>query len=287
MKTQSSGGVRRASAKKLTRRERAQRPVRVAVSALLIVGLSGWLAVLIDPAYGTVVAIAAGTAYLGALFSRDLALLRISAAKTEALNALAPLRHDQIYPLNPATLSPENSFTLCHEIIYRRPKRILELGSGSSTIFMARCLDLLGDDDARIVCLEHVEFWCGEVKRMVEQAGLTNRVEVFHAPIVETLGPEDRPIFWYDLSVLPEDVGPFDFVLVDGPEGGKGDPLARYGAFRLLRRRLSRGALLLVDDGEREGETEIVRMWSRLEPRLQSTFIKSEEGLWLVELPDT
>ena len=286
VKTQSSGGVRRASAKKLTRRERAQRPLVVALTALFIIALSGGVGAFVHPTFGIIVSIAVATAYLGALFSRDLALLRISAAKTEALGALFPLRRDQVYPLNPATLSPENSLTLCHEIVYRRPKRILELGSGSSTVFMARCLESLGDDEAKIICLEHVEFWCGEVRRMIEQAGLTDRVQVLHAPIVENeLEDAATSIRWYDLSVLAADAGPFDFVLVDGPEGGKGDPLARYGAFPLLRQRLAPGALLLLDDGVREGETEIVRKWVKMEPRLQATFIKSEEGLWSVELP--
>jgi predicted O-methyltransferase YrrM len=283
----SSGWARRVSRKRLTHKDRARRPLRVGAAAVVIVVAAGGLGSFLHPHFGLISAVAAATAYLAVLFGRDLALLRISAAQLESLAALSPLCRDQVYPLNPATLGPENVLTLCREITYRRPQRILEIGSGNSTLFMARCLERLGESDARITCLEHVEFWCDEVRRMVEQAGFSDRVEVLHASIVKnTVGATlaSQPVSWYDLSVLPK-TGDYDFVLVDGPEGGNADPLARYGAFPLLQDRLAPGTLMLLDDGVRSGETEVVQRWLELEPRLKATFLKSEDGLWAIQLP--
>lgn len=271
----------RKSAKRITRKERVRRPLRLAVLSAGSVLAAGAAGALVHPVAATVLAVAAGTAWLIAFNARELGVLRVAASENEALQTLAPLREGEPYPLNPATLSPENALTLCQEILYGRPRRILELGSGSSTLLMARCLEILGREGRSIVSLDHGEFWVEDSRRKLERAGLLELARVIHAPIVPT---DDGP--WYDLSVLPDEAGPFDLVLVDGPEGGKGDPLARYGALPRLRQRLAPGAVLVLDDGLREGEQEVVRRWSALEPGLEVTFVPSHEGLYVVRLPE-
>ena len=65
---------------------------------------------------------------------------------------------------------------------------------------------------------------------------------------------------WYDLSkaVVPNSV---DLLLVDGPPGEVG-PQSRYPAFPLLEQFLSDSALIVLDDGRRQEEQQIVTRWA-------------------------
>lgn len=269
--------------RRLTRRDRAHRHTRSAALVFVLVALVGGLGSLLHPAVGAVGGLAVGLAGLTYLLVRDLSHLRIESSEHYALSILQPVRQHDIYPLNPAALAPENALTVCQEIMYRRPRQVLEMGSGSSTLMIASCLARLGGE-RKVFSLEHGEFWRDDTQAKIDQAGLGEISRVIYAPLVEVEGqPMPR---YYDLSKLPEDAGPFELVLVDGPEGGNRNPLARYGALSLLRERLAPGALLLVDDALRPGEQEVVRRWRELVPGAKVTFLRSKGGLLAVELPD-
>lgn len=273
------GRVRRRG---LTRKDRARLPLRLALCAGASVAAAGGLANgLLGGATGPVAAVAVAALWIVFVAVHGLATLRVLATEQAALSALAPLRGDEPYPVNPASLSPENALILCQELMARRPRRVLELGSGASTLMIARVLDLLGED-GRVVSLEHLEPFQREAAARVARAGLEHRASVVHAPLVPHAG---SPEPWYDLTALDEAEGPFDLVLVDGPEGGHRAPLARYGALPLLRDRLSPGAVLLLDDGLRRGEREVVERWRALEPGLRARLEATFDGLWVVELP--
>jgi predicted O-methyltransferase YrrM len=272
--------VDRSHGRRLTRKQRSRRVARGAVGAAALVAVVGgsclWA---LGETAGIIAAVAAGTGCVVSITLRESGFLRIEAAESSALAALQPLREGDVYPLNPATLAPENALLLS-EIIYRKPTRVLELGSGSSTLMIARCLKLLGGD-RRLISVEHHPEWLRDTRNKIAHAGLEDRVHFIHAPLGEH---EGFPAPWYELE-LSEDAGPFDLVLVDGPEGGSRDPLARYGAFPFLRSRLAPGAVLLVDDALRGGETEIVERWKRECPELDVKLIGTKNGLWRLELP--
>lgn len=267
--------------KKLTRKDRAKRPQRLAANVMvpvLLAGLFGWI---FSPTLGILLAVTAAAGGIVAAVGRDLGYLRIHAAEQDALLALDPVRQGDVYPLNPATLAPENALSVVQEIIYRRPQRVLELGSGSSTLMIARCLKFLGGDRT-LVSVDHHAEWLADTRNKIEAAGLGNIATLVHAPLTKH---EGLPVPWYDVAELPADSGPFDVILVDGPEGGSSEPLARYGAYPVLKDRLAPGALLLVDDGCRSGERECVERWLNTNPKLDVRFISSKNGLWRVELP--
>ncbi|MEM7164317.1 MAG: class I SAM-dependent methyltransferase [Planctomycetota bacterium] len=265
------------ASKRLTRKERSRRPATwglvVAVSTLVGGAVGGAAS---GAAAACVLAIAGAAAALAVLLARDLGQIRTTVSEVAAVQAMEPFRDGEIYPLNPATLCPENALTLCQEIIYRRPQRVLELGSGSSTVLVSRCLQYLGAEGRTLVSLDHHEYWHKDTQNKIDRLGLGTIATVLHAPLVTQDG---LPAPWYDLSVLPADAGPFDLILVDGPEG-KGT--ARFGAFPQLRKYLARDAVLLLDDGLRDGETEVVRLWQEIEPRLRVDFVPSVNGLWRV-----
>jgi predicted O-methyltransferase YrrM len=274
----------RKSTRRLTRKDRVRRPLCLALWAALTVIIAALAGAAIHTQAATVAAVAAASAWLTAFLCRELGFLRVSASGMEALAVLQPLRDGEVYPLNPATLSPENALTVCQEIIYGRPRRILELGSGSSTVLMARCLERLGGEERQIISLEHTDYWFADSQQKIQRAGLGGIATVLHAPLKQF---PDVPAPWYDIDVLPKDAGPFDLVLIDGPEGGSHHPLARYGAFPLLRDRLAPEAVLFFDDGLRDGEKEIIKRWLELDSRLEATFVPSYQGLWVLRWKGT
>lgn len=270
--------------KRLSRKERVQRVPRLALSAGLVVLAGGIVGFLLlrgwDPVLGAVLAVAIGTTLVTAHVLRELGGIRISIAEIESMLALEPLRQGEVYPINPATLAPENAFILCREILYRRPHTVIELGSGTSSLLIGRCLKHLGGEGRRLISLEHHEEWCQDSREKIARAGLEGIVTICHAPLKDY---EGYPAPWYDLDALPKDLGAIDLVLVDGPEGGSRSPLARYGAFPALRERLADDALLLVDDGLRKGEKELVARWAEECPHLTADLIGTKNGLWRVE----
>lgn len=273
--------ARRDARRRLTRKDR-RRPVRYAVGVAALTATAGLAAGALHPAAGAVAAAAVAAGCTVALLIRDLTELRLLQAEQHALAVLLPLREGQLYPLNPASLCPENMLLVCRQLVERRPRWVLELGSGSSTVLMARCLQRFGGAESRIVALEHLEPWVESTRRLLDGSGARDLATVLHAPRVEGQGWEHP---YYDLSVLPPDAGPFEVVLVDGPEGGSRDPLARGGVLPLLRDRLAPDAVLLLDDGLREGERDIVRRWQEQEPGLRARLVNSYTGMWILELP--
>jgi hypothetical protein len=70
---------------------------------------------------------------------------------------------------------------------------------------------------------------------------------------------------WYAgsaLGGLPE--SGIELLLVDGPPGyGEGMALSRYPALPALAERLAPGALVVLDDAQRDGERRILDAWER------------------------
>jgi len=99
---------------------------------------------------------------------------------------------------------------------------------------------------------------------MLSQAGLSDRVDLVIAPLVDaTIG--ERTFQWYDLGPRLSTLGEkIDFLFVDGPPG-KVQSLSRYPALPVLLPYLSPRATIFVDDGAREDETKMVAMWGEMD----------------------
>jgi hypothetical protein len=144
-------------------------------------------------------------------------------------------------PMPPA-LAPAALLGLVHLIRTRRPRRVLELGSGTSTIWMAYALEQAG---GTIVSLEHDAEVTARSRAAVAAHALVGVAEVREAPL-RPLALEDRTFPWYDLEALA-DMHDVDLLVVHGPPAQTG-PDARYPAMRLLEDRLAEAASVFVDD---------------------------------------
>jgi predicted O-methyltransferase YrrM len=159
-------------------------------------------------------------------------------------------------------------------IMSTRPTSVIEVGSGLSTILIARALELVGGE-GRVVSLEHEKRWLEETSALIASHGVEHRVTLVHAPLVETaIGNESFP--WYDLTgvELPERA---QLIFVDGPPKATG-PLARYPALPMLHGRIDEGGTLLMDDATRPDERAAVDRWAAEFPDLAIRFHSDSKG---------
>lgn len=178
------------------------------------------------------------------------------------------------------SITPE-TLTLVQQLIAALgARRVLELGSGLSTLLIANAFRRAGT--GRVLSLDDDGRWAAQTSETLAREGLASFAEVRVAPLVDvTAGGRRAP--WYDLAGIAES-DRFDLVIVDGPPAWKGDRLARLPALYQLRRHLSDNGVLVLDDAARGGESEIARQWQRDFPDLHFRMVGVGRGLFVVSL---
>jgi len=177
-------------------------------------------------------------------------------------------------PVRPWMATPELLRAVVHQIFEQRPKVVLELGSGLSTVVCAYAAERVG---ARVVSLDHEERFAEQTRRLLAHHGLSEVATVLHAPLVDTEVNRVR-VPWYSLDALDElDPDPAGVLLIDGPPGAD-RKLARYPAVPRLWPRLTDDAVVVLDDARRADEQEIVRRWTREHAALTFEYIATEKG---------
>jgi predicted O-methyltransferase YrrM len=169
--------------------------------------------------------------------------------------------HDRPMPeLGNWAISPSTLVWILDRLSDSSVRTILELGSGSSTIWFATALAKRGGE-GRVVALESSADYAESTRTELAKHGLRDRAQVLHAPLVDTAVPgrDNQP--WYDISVLP-DLPPVDLLFVDGPVGSIADQV-RYPAYPLLADRLAPRATVVLDDTVRPAEAAIVKAWKQ------------------------
>jgi predicted O-methyltransferase YrrM len=150
--------------------------------------------------------------------------------------------------------------SVCNEIALVGHREIVELGSGVSTVVIAR---LLRERGGRLHAVEHDDAWLAWVSSQLEYEGLTDLVRLVHAPLAADPVAHDG-LGWYDrdaLDALPAEG--IDLLLVDGPPADQpGTEQARYPALPALADRLGPEATVVLDDASRPGEQSILEAWT-------------------------
>lgn len=161
-------------------------------------------------------------------------------------------------------LAPTGLLNLYALVARYKPRLVVELGSGTSTVWLGHAL--AGRGDVRLVSVDHLAEFAGGTRLAVERHGLTGHVEVRHAPLTATrIGDEE--FRWYDAAAFAG-LDRIDLLLVDGPPGTTGRE-ARYPAVPALHGRLAEGALVVLDDANRSDEKKIVQRWIDGTPGLE------------------
>jgi hypothetical protein len=160
-----------------------------------------------------------------------------------------------------------------------RPAAILEFGSGTSTACLAYYMRQLYGDSCNpyVFSIDESPKFAQETQRLLESLKLSACARVTHAPLREQ-NVEGIMTSCYDLSdqllrILLGDRKP-DFVLIDGPTAHSG--ASRLATLFLARTHLAPGARFFLDDGLRDQELEVARLWN-MHPALKVN------GVWIID----
>lgn len=157
--------------------------------------------------------------------------------------------------------TPELAALVVGQILERKPRQVVEIGSGASTVVTAYALERNGQ--GRVISLDHDPLYAAQTRANLAQHGHGDRATVLDAPLVpHRIGDEQWQ--WYDLRELVLD-GPIDLLVLDGPALAT-QPLARYPALPLLLPHLADDAVVILDDAARSSERAVVERWLRENP---------------------
>ena len=260
---------------------------RLLVVAAVFLGLSvgGWFLVggLAYSLMGTFALLVILTVQLQMWHKMEYMIKRGHDVQFEQVEALVSLHFSlaHVRPPLPATRGWAASPDFLKEIatlIYRKqPALILEMGSGVSTVISGYCLQQVGA--GRIIALDHEKKYADKTEADVRLRGLQDTCEVRYAPLTacETKGWKGE---WYDVRAL-DGLDRIDMVIVDGPPEFMQE-MARYPALPLLFEKLNDDAVLLMDDGNREGEKQTVERWVDEYPGLEAEYRPFEKGGFLI-----
>lgn len=184
-------------------------------------------------------------------------LVKAESRQVEAMIHLAPrLDARALLPASGSWALDARSLAHLMDLVEaQRPPLVLELGSGTSTIYLGYLLERWG---GRLVSIDHDEHFAARTRAEVSRHGLESQVELRLAPLAEqTIAGSEA--LWYSLEAFADLEG-IGVLLVDGPPGNVA-PQSRRHAVPALAGQLAPGALVLLDDAPRPDEQEIVRAW--------------------------
>lgn len=142
-----------------------------------------------------------------------------------------------------------------------RPRNVVELGCGASSLVIAKALDLHGG--GRLTSYDQHGEFVAATQSWIEGHGLKATV---HAAPLGAAAPGWGG-HWYTLRDVPATI---DLLVIDGPPWAI-HPFVR-GSAECLFARLSPGAIILLDDAARPGERVVARRWRRKWPNIEFTY---------------
>jgi predicted O-methyltransferase YrrM len=148
-----------------------------------------------------------------------------------------------------------------------KPRTVLELGAGASTLILAKALQRAGG--GRLISFDQHEDFVEETRLWVAGQGLN--VDLRHAPLFSETG--DWRDLWYDLHGLPDAI---DLLVIDGPPWTI-HPMIRGKAEKLFSR-ITIGGIVVLDDAARPGERTVARRWRARWPDFDWAFEPSIKG---------
>ena len=162
--------------------------------------------------------------------------------------------------------SPDVLLTLLEHARKSNPATVLDLGSGMSTLVLAKSAP-----GAKIISIDNSQEFADKTRKVLANHQITN-VEVRVAPLV----PHKSGVDWYELSQLT-DVSNIDLLFIDGPPGSK-NPMARHPAIAECISKLSPKAIIVIDDAAREGEKSMAIDFAAALPTHTLEFLNHEKG---------
>lgn len=185
-------------------------------------------------------------------------------------------------------VSPDFALLVIELLEHNRFDAVIEFGSGSSTLLVARALAHLARKHPEHrrpiqVAFEHLEEFYAGTAKLLERAGLRDEVMLVLAPLTPMTLASGEVFNYYDPGDALADVvqrlahvmAPRILAIVDGPPESTG-PLARYPALELLLTAFPRQhGYFLLDDYRRSSEQQTVCKWEDFLGRRGIEFIRT------------
>lgn len=181
--------------------------------------------------------------------------------QTEALAQLLAKAPTLRAPLPPSGGFPMDAGSLLHLAFVLeelRPSRILELGGGTSTIWMAYLTEHYGSE---IISFDHLEEYRLSTNDHIQRHRFSERVDCRLARL-EQVTMRGESFDWYSPKAF-ENIRDIDLLVVDGPPQSTGIR-ARFPALPMLHTQLTENAVIVLDDCHREEEQSVLGDWSRI-----------------------
>lgn len=159
-------------------------------------------------------------------------------------------------------------------VLEHRPKTVVDLGSGQSSVWMAAAMRTAGYD-GQVFGIDHDEAYAEGTRDLARRQGVEDWLTVVHAPLHEQ-EIAGKTVRWYDLDAL-SGIRDIDLMSVDGPPG-QGTSHARWPALPALHDRLSSAAVVVLDDMIRRDEQEILDDWTARFPDFAVERLDFEKG---------
>jgi len=180
-----------------------------------------------------------------------------------------------------SSVAPDFIALLIGMIKENKPKTIIELGSGISTIISAYSLQSLCE--GTVISLDHEEKYASMTRENLERHNLQGIATVIHAPL-KRMAIKGNDYFWYDVDAL-KSIEQIDMLIVDGPPHIE-NIMERYPALPLLIDRLSGNAVVILDDARRDGEKKVIEAWLKEYDCLSAEFLPLEDGACVIRKKD-
>jgi predicted O-methyltransferase YrrM len=136
------------------------------------------------------------------------------------------------------------------QVLAKKPRQVVELGAGASTLVLSRALGLAGGGQLQSHD-QHADF-VDATRVWLADHGLP--VDLRVAGLAPAPGPWRGQ--WYALDGVPDRI---DLLVIDGPPWTN-HPFIR-GAAETLFPRIPVGGVVLLDDAARPGERVVARRW--------------------------
>jgi len=190
----------------------------------------------------------------------------------EALEQLLPLLK-LTAPLPPSrgwAASPDFLLSLFETSRTKKPRLVVELGSGVSTLVLAK------SGAKKIVSLDHsLEY--GEQTRGMLRNHRVRGVEIR----IDDLEKYQGGYSWYSRASL-KGIAKIDLLIIDGPPSAT-NPDARYPALENLLPLLSAKATIMLDDANRADERKLADAFLAALPNHKLRFLYHEKGTAIIE----
>jgi len=178
-------------------------------------------------------------------------------------------------PMRFWALSPDAATIYITQILEHKPKNIVELGSGISTLLSAYTINQ-SELDCHVYAIDHEAKFANVTRNNIQLHQLSDVTTIIDAPL-QPMNINGHSGLWYTPSAF-DNISEIDLLFIDGPPG-KMQPLSRYPAIPILFDRLSDGAIIVVDDYARGDEVTIVNQWVTEHNLEVIAIIPNEKGM--------